>query len=150
MTVTLLPATRDDADLCVRFMRGLYEHDEVLPDERAWAAALVGLLEDEHLGRGWMIHLDGQPVGYVVITFGYSLEFYGRDAFVDELTIDAPFRGKGIGRAVMEQIEMHLRPTGIRALHLEVEEGNEAARHLYESQGFTYRGHMHIMSKRME
>lgn len=150
MTVTLAPATRDDADLCVRFMRGLYEHDEAPPVETQWAAALVGLLEDEHLGRGWMIHLDGQPVGYVVITFGYSLEFYGRDAFVDELTIDAPFRGKGIGRAVMEQIETHLRPTGIRALHLEVEEGNEAARHLYESQGFTYRGHMHIMSKQME
>lgn len=150
MDVALSPITRRDLDLCVQFMRGLYEHDDVPPNETAWAAALAGLLDDEYLGRGWMIYLDGQPVGYVVITFGYSLEFGGRDAFVDELFIDVRFRGQGIGRAVMQQIEAQLGQTGIHALHLEVEEGNQAAKRLYESQGFTYRGHMHIMSKRME
>ncbi|MEZ4767663.1 MAG: GNAT family N-acetyltransferase [Caldilineales bacterium] len=149
MDVALTPITRRDLDLCVQFMHGLYENDDVPPDETAWAAALAGLLEADRLGRGWMIHLDGQPVGYVVVTFGYSLEFYGRDAFVDELFIASQVRGQGIGRAVMQQVEALLGSTGIQALHLEVEEGNQAAQRLYESQGFTYRRHMHIMSKRM-
>jgi len=147
---SLSAATRTDLATLRRFMAALYSHDEVAPDETAWAAAMGDLLDDERLGRAWMIRVDGQPAGYIVITFGYSLEFYGRDAFVDELVIDEAFQGQGIGRQALEQIETLLRSSGLRALHLEVEEDNTAARHLYESRGFRYRKQMHLMSKRFE
>jgi hypothetical protein len=36
-------------------------------------------------------------MGYVGLTLGYSLEFEGRDAFIDELYFQEPFHGQGIG-----------------------------------------------------
>ena len=150
MNFTLSAATRADLVTLRQFMAALYGHDQVPPDETAWATALGDLLDDQRFGRAWMIRIDGQPAGYVVVTFGYSLEFYGRDAFVDELVIESQYRGLGIGRRVLEQIEPVLRASGLRALHLEVEEDNATARHLYELSGFQYRKHMHLMSKRLD
>ena len=67
--------------------------------------ALLGLLRDPGLGRAWLI-LDGAgAVGYVVLCFGYSLEWLGRDAFVDEFYLREEYRGRGWGRKTMEFLE---------------------------------------------
>jgi len=36
------------------------------------------------MGRVWLIQYQGQVIGYVILTLGYSLEYGGRDAFIDE------------------------------------------------------------------
>ncbi len=75
-------------------------------------------------------------MGYVALTFGYSLEFHGRDAFVDELFVRAERRGEGAGTAALGFI-MDTCPTlGVHALHLEVERVNTAAQALYRLFGF--------------
>ena len=43
------------------------------------------MLGDPRLGRLFAIDDDGSVVGYLVLTFGFSLEFGGRNAVVDEL-----------------------------------------------------------------
>ena len=40
-------------------------------------------------------------VGYLVLTLGYSLEYGGRDAFIDEVYIRSSYRGRGIGTAAL-------------------------------------------------
>jgi ribosomal protein S18 acetylase RimI-like enzyme len=150
MNLVLDPVRSDDAPLLARYMRDLYAHDDPPPDEARWLAALQQLLADRRLGWASVIRLDSQPVGYAVITIGYSLEFYGGEAFLDELYIAADQRGRGIGREVVRQIETVLRAQGVGALHLEVEEDNSAAQQLYEASGFRYRRHMHLMSKRLD
>lgn len=149
MPITLVPAAQDDAPRLLTFMAELYAGDEAPPDQAAWSAALRDLVADEALGRAWLIRRAGELAGYVIVTFGYSLEFYGRDAFVDELFIATPHRGRGAGRQALALVEAAIRTLGIRALHLEVEDANQAARQLYESAGFRYRRHMHLMSKRL-
>jgi hypothetical protein len=49
-----------------------------------WMRALA----EQDLGQVWVLVRDHQPAGYMVITFGYSLEFGGRDAFIDELFVE--------------------------------------------------------------
>jgi diguanylate cyclase (GGDEF)-like protein len=43
-----------------------------------------------------MIHLDGQTIGYLAATYGFSLEFYGRGIVIDELLVTEAFRSQGI------------------------------------------------------
>jgi ribosomal protein S18 acetylase RimI-like enzyme len=86
--------------------------------------------------------------GYLVLTFGFSLEFGGRDAFVDELYIDEPARGQGLGTEALRVAEEACREAGISALHLEVEHTNLRARALYERSGY-YAHERHLMTKRV-
>ena len=75
-------------------------------------------------------------MGYVVLCFGYSLEWLGRDAFVDEFYLREEYRGRGWGRATMEFVEEAARAAGIRTLHLEVVKENTAALQMYRKLGF--------------
>ena len=75
-------------------------------------------------------------LGYLAVTFGWSLEWGGRDAFVDELYLAPSHRGGGIGRTAIALAEDACRAAGVRALHLEVERENARGRALYARAGF--------------
>jgi GNAT superfamily N-acetyltransferase len=125
-----------DVELVLAFRRELYALDPVPPDEAAARTALADLIRDSTLGRLWLV-LDGaEPVGYVALALGYSLEYHGRDAFVDELFIRASHRGQGIGTAALRFVEAAARDLGVHAVHLEVERWNTPALRLYQRTGF--------------
>jgi len=44
------------------------------------------------LGRLWLIVSPHEPVGCIAVTFGFSLEHQGRDAFIDDFFIGPRFR----------------------------------------------------------
>jgi GNAT superfamily N-acetyltransferase len=129
-------AVRADADVLLTFMREYYAFDGHGYDREKARAALVSLLDNPAFGRAWII-LDGDsPAGYVVLCFGYSLEWLGRDAFVDEFFLREDYRGRGWGKITMAFLEEAARDLGIRTLHLEVVDQNEAALQLYRKLGF--------------
>jgi diamine N-acetyltransferase len=129
-------AVEADADVLLDFMRAYYAFDGHGFDREKARAALVALLRDLNLGRAWFV-LDGDvPVGYVVLCFGYSLEWLGRDAFVDEFYLREDYRGRGWGRATMEFLEEAARAAGVHALHLEVVRENTSAMKLYKKMRF--------------
>ena len=105
----------------------------VEPDVRR---ALAGLLASPQYGLVILAESAGAPIGYLALTFGYSLEFLGRDAFVDEIYLRESYRGKGIGDRAIELAVERCRALGVRALHLEVDHVNPRARALYERVGF--------------
>lgn len=129
-------AAARDVDLLVRMMRDFYESEHIEFEERAARAALGELLADERLGRVHLIRSGAEVIGYLVLTFGFSLEFGGRDAFVDELFVREGWRGRGAGRRALEFAEGVCRAGGVRALHLEVERANTGAQALYRRAGF--------------
>ena len=133
-------ASGRDLEILVGFVAEYYALDGHTFEEGRVRAALETLIRDESLGRLWVIG-DGRgpwamPVGYAVLTLGFSLEYGGRDAFVDEVFIQEPYRGRGWGRRAMEFAEEEARNLGVRALHLEVTRANARARSLYESLGY--------------
>jgi diamine N-acetyltransferase len=130
------PATRADVGELLPLMRGLYEHEGLPFDEAAARDALERLLADASLGGVWLIRAGAEVLGYLVLTLGYSLEFRGRDAFIDELYLRPEARGRGAGRAALEFAEGVCRKLGVRALHLEVERANTGAQALYRKSGF--------------
>jgi ribosomal protein S18 acetylase RimI-like enzyme len=117
-----------------------YPYDRVVMDH-----GMRELIGNPFLGR---LFLAGDPpVGYLVVTFGFSLEFGGRDAFVDELYVGEAARGQGLGAGALLVAEDACREAGIRALHLEVEHVNTRARALYERVGYETHDR-HLMTKR--
>jgi ribosomal protein S18 acetylase RimI-like enzyme len=143
------PATEKDVGMLLGLMRALYDEDGSTR-LRAEAAerALRGLLLEPDRGLVRVIEQDGEAAGYVVLTWGYSLEFHGRDAFIDELYVAPPYRGTGLGRQAIEWVEEACRVHGAGAVHLEVEIDNERAHALYRRSGFAERG-LRLMTKRL-
>lgn len=128
----------DSADLGVvlAFMRDLYAFDRIPFDEPRSKLALEGLLADSSFGRVWLILDGGEAIGYVVLTLGYSLEYGGRDAYIDELFVRAGDRRRGVGSKALQFVEAECRALGIRALHLQVVRDNTNAQSVYRRAGF--------------
>jgi diamine N-acetyltransferase len=150
MAVTCREASNADLEQIVAFMRALYAEDGSTPlvVDRA-TSALRQLLDHPEHGSVWLIEVSSVPAGYLILTWGYSLEFHGRDAFIDELYVAPTYRGIGVGRQAMELAEHEARARGVQALHLEVEPENVRAQALYRRTGFAQRGYV-LMSKRLE
>jgi ribosomal protein S18 acetylase RimI-like enzyme len=128
-----LPA---DVELAVELMNEFYrESGFALHPERA-REAIRGLVSDANLGRLWLIEEGGATAGYVALTFGWSLEYLGRDAFIDDLYLRSAFRARGLGTRVMQRVEAEARALGVQALHLEVARDNGAGKALYFRSGF--------------
>ncbi len=136
MDATFRLAADASIDLLVRFMRELYEHDHLPFDEAAARQAMEKILQDHSLGRVWLINDGEQAIGYVVLTLGYSLEYHGRDAFIDEIYIRESHRSRGIGKQAIQFVEAVCRELGVQALHLEVERANTKAQAFYHKIGF--------------
>ena len=133
----------------LELMRALYDEDGSTPlREDAAETALRDLLAAPDRGLVWVIEQAGDAAGYLVLTWGYSLEFHGRDAFIDELYVAPSYRGAGLGRRAVEWAEDACRAHGAGAVHLEVEIDNERAHALYRRSGFAERG-LRLMTKRL-
>lgn len=100
------------------------------------ARALERLLADSSLGRAWFILFGGSCVGYIVLTFGYDLEYGGRDAWITDFYVREEFQGRGVGTQAVAALEQEARKLQICALHLMVRDSNRRAIKVYEKQGF--------------
>ncbi len=136
----MLPATATDADLLLELMAEYYACDGLHFNPVLARGALVELLADERLGRAWLIRDDqagpASVVGYIFLTFGFSLEFGGRFGLVDELYVRPECRGRGLGAAALALAERTAAQMGFRAIRLEVEHENRRAQELYARIGF--------------
>ncbi len=83
--------------------------------------------DDAAIGAAWRRTFTGADPGYGYVADG-----------VPELglAVFAAHRGKGVARALMTALVDRARAEGVPALSLSVEDGNEAARGLYDSLGF--------------
>jgi diamine N-acetyltransferase len=117
-------------------MRAYYEFDGIEFDPTRARRALEQMIREDH-GRAWMVQLEGKTAGYVVVLYGFSLEYGGRVLEVDELFVSAEFRGHGLGRAILGFVEAQARELGAVVLTLETEPDNENAQAFYGRHGFT-------------
>jgi ribosomal protein S18 acetylase RimI-like enzyme len=132
---SLRPASHDDRAELLPRTRALNANEGIAIDPSVLETALDRLLRDPSLGGAWFIERSGKAIGYAIVTFGYDLEFGGRDAFLTELWIDPAERAGGAGSAALGMLAPELRARGVNALHLAVRPDNPAKR-LYERSGF--------------
>ena len=147
--VILRIATESDLPLLTSFMRQLRVDDpeEGEFDEPRCVPAMRRLIANPLLGRAWVVEVESQPAGYAVLTLGFSIEFGGIVAFVDELFVARGFRGHGIGTRTLQLVIEAARTLDVAILLLEVTQSNDLAKRLYRKVGFADRGH-HLMTLR--
>lgn len=149
MKLTFELAKSADTDMLLQFMREFYAFDHLEFEEEGARRALTTLLSDASLGRVWLICVDGEAIGYIVLAFGFSLEFRGRDAFLDEIYLREEYRGQGIGTQALLFVEEACRALDIRALHLEVSRDNTPAQRVYRAFGFADHDR-YLMTRRID
>ena len=126
----------DDIGFLLPLMRDFYALERLPFDEQRSRALLGQLIADDGPGRLILFEDNSVLCGYMVLTFGFSLEFHGRDALIDELYVVPEFRSRGIGAAALQYAAELCRQTGIEAVHLEVDHVNNRVHELYRRLGF--------------
>ncbi len=90
------------------------------------------LLTGDSVGTAWMID---ETDGYVVVTWGWSVEIGGLEVVLDEIYVRTS--GTGKGSVALDVIEQDCRQRGVRRIFLETERPNQRARRLYARHGYT-------------
>lgn len=132
-------AQTKDLDLITQLIKEFCEFDNHHFDPDKARKAVEGLIENEVYGRIWLVMVNGAVAGYTAITLGYSLEYHGRDAFVDEIFLRESYRGKGIGTQTFAFLEAACRQLEVNAVHLEVMPENRTAYDFYRKLGYADR-----------
>lgn len=125
-----------DAQRVVPWMAEFYRLDGLDFATARGHLAVGRLIFDAALGEVRIIEAQRDGIGYLALTFGYSLECGGRDAFVDELFLEEPHWGRGIGTRALEFASARSQSLGNRALRLEVMHHNRRVHALYRRLGF--------------
>ena len=81
---------------------------------------------------------DGAIVGYTYATVeGYDyMSLRGPAGVLNDVVVDPSYRGRGIGRMLLEAAIDALKARGVPRVVLSTAEQNEAAQHLFERSGF--------------
>jgi len=137
--LTFRDMTPADHDLVLPMVADFYRTDAVDHEvpvaimERSFAAAAD---RNEPLLRGVLVYDGEETAGYVYLTFCYSAEVGGRCVFIEEIFLKEEFRGRGLGREIMDWMEREYPE--FRRFRLEVTQVNKSAIRLYEKSGYKY------------
>ena len=80
-------------------------------------------------------HFIGAFAEGVLIGYGGIMTVFDEGDVVN-IAVKGECRSRGIGKTLLNALCSEAKKRGVALLHLEVREGNVAARHLYESFGF--------------
>ncbi|MEO0939769.1 MAG: GNAT family N-acetyltransferase [Pseudomonadota bacterium] len=147
MSAVLTLAGPEHLDKLTPLVAAFHAEEGIAMEEAARNAALLPLLDGSPHGAAYLIGPPRAPIGYVIVSFGYSVAFGGMDGFVDELFIRPGVRGRGVASEVLHALPRALAGAGLKALHLEVARDNDAAQRLYGRAGFKMRTGYHLMTR---
>jgi GNAT superfamily N-acetyltransferase len=138
LLVEFHPAGPEHTDLILSLMRALEDDDPNKKrfDEQARRSSYARFLAQPSYGRLWLFEAEHTVVGYMILTFVFSFEYGGRNAFIDELYVLPGYRGRGVGRRALKFAEKFAREEDIAVLHLEVSRTNPRAHKLYSRAGY--------------
>jgi GNAT superfamily N-acetyltransferase len=130
------PGTAADAEAVARVQVQTWQaaYADVLPHEPLMALSPEGRAEGWRNSPPLVAEVDGQVVGFVSV--GASRD-EGGDGELFAIYVLPDHWGTGIGRALIEAGEAHLRELGHGEADLWVLEDNARARRFYEAAGWT-------------
>jgi GNAT superfamily N-acetyltransferase len=135
--VELRPLGRDDFLEALALARELYGLPDSDPEpHRAGFESLVNDVD----AAPFLAIADGEPAGFIAFRFRRRLNHATFEGWVSDLFVREPFRGRGIGRALLGVAIAEWRLRGGHQVMLEVGTERTAARALYEATGFVNQG----------
>jgi ribosomal protein S18 acetylase RimI-like enzyme len=118
-------------------IRAYYRFDGIRFRARPIAQALTRMLKNGQLGHAWIFRDGIKPVGYVLLTFNFDLEFGGFEGLVTDLFVQTAYRARGVGEHALAIVDEYCRSAEIGTVELQVVEDNREAQAFYRKIGFT-------------
>ena len=126
----------DDLERLLPMVAGFQDHIGQPRNAEALEQALTPLLEGTPLGVAYLIGPRRAPVGYIALSFGWSIGFGGLEARISQFWVRSAVRGRGMGGDVLLALVPALAKHGLAAISLELPESDMRAQNLYLRRGF--------------
>ena len=147
-TINVRPAVPEDVGDLLPMVEQYWRFEAIEGFDVTRIRAILGrVLEDASLGRVWLSTVYGQPAGYLLAVYVFSLEHKGLTAEIDEFFIQPQHRGLGLGARMLAAAESQFRSEGCTNVSLQIGRSNEEARRFYRSHGFEDRAGYELVSK---
>jgi GNAT superfamily N-acetyltransferase len=135
------PAQLSDLTMLGTMMIAFYAEADFSLGHEAATRTFEQLIRSPERGRVWILDCDGSPVGFIVLTVAYAMEYGGLRGFVDDFYVRPQFRRRGLGTKALAFVKAHCLATGVRALFVQAGADNDEAQRVYKRAGFTDTGH---------
>lgn len=136
MSLTIRPATRDDAALILRFITELAIYERAEHEVKTSSAGIeASLFADDASASALICERDGQPIGYAVYFFNYSTWLGRNGLYLEDLYVTPEARGTGAGKALLKHLARIAVSRGCGRFEWSVLDWNEPAIRFYESLG---------------
>lgn len=136
MTVTLRQARAEDLPALVGLLAQLFAIETDFAIDPAVQARGLALLLARPEAVVLVAEAEGRTVGMCTVQLTASTARGGLSAGVEDVVVDAAWRGRGIGRALLATAEAWARERGAVRLALLADETNHAALDFYDRLGF--------------
>ncbi|MGH7822214.1 MAG: GNAT family N-acetyltransferase [Candidatus Binatia bacterium] len=136
MSPRIAAAAPSDRDAIIALLAEQFREHRIDLERESLAAAVEGLIANG--GRGFILlaRESGPPFGVACVSFTWTLEHGGRSAWLDELYVTPESRGRGTGKALLDEVLRRCRDAGCAAVDLEVDADHSRAANLYSREGF--------------
>lgn len=136
MATTIRPATPADVGQILTFIRALASYERE-PDA-------VTATEEDLLRHGFgespyyqcvIADHQGKPAGFALYFFDYSTWLGRPGLYLEDIFVDPPYRGLGIGKALLQRLAAIALEKGCARLKWEVLDWNQPAIDFYQAMG---------------
>lgn len=130
------PASEAQVPLILEFIRGLAEYeklsDEVVATEDSLRQSLFGPRPDAEVV---IAYANDEPAGFALFFHNYSTFLGRRGLYLEDLFVKPAFRGRGVGRALLQHLARLAVERGCGRFEWWVLDWNEPAIRFYQSLG---------------
>lgn len=131
-------ATLAEIDELVHLLNVLFTQDiEFEPDYKKQKAGLEQIISNPSIGEILVMKIDGKVVGMVSLLYSISTALGGKVAILEDMVMAKDFRGKGLGKELLQEAIDFAQKHGCLRLTLLTDFDNEAAIRFYQSAGFS-------------
>ena len=148
MTITVRDATEGDRPALVSLMAGLNAFEYTLRPDRdvsveaaqAHVEFLLRLVE-KFGGFTLIAELDGGPVGFILALIeeeegAYVVPEHRRYGYISDMFVDEAARGKGVAKALLEEVERRFLAVSIDRVQVTAIKSNGGADATYRAAGY--------------
>ena len=134
--LTLRPAVPADVSQILQYIRDLAEYEKEPEAAVATETDLLRYAFSEHpLVKVTMAEWDGQPAGFALWFLNFSTWEGKPGIYLEDLFVPCAFRGKGIGKALLQHLAALAVREGWTRFVWQVLDWNMPAIDFYEAQG---------------
>lgn len=137
LQATVREAGSADIPAMVELLGELFALEEDFqPDSDRQFRGLEALLADSSTGRAWVAVVDGQVAGMCTLQVLVSTAEGGRVGLVEDVVVAKAYRGRGVGRKLVEALGRWSARHGLLRLQLLADRDNAGALGFYERLGW--------------